>query len=392
MSLIPIIQIDSSKARNLDISIDLQKIYYQPSGYQRTAKKLHEASLKAGFDFSLNEVRDWIERQAVHQVHMPRPRYIPRASFSSITTPNEVHQADVLYTRHIKSKRTIYLFYLNLVDVASRYKASVPIGVTLRGPAQSIKNMQGILTSSTIAKCLVKIYDNPENPLIWPKVFLSDRGSEFKGDCEKILRKHGVKIQKAYSKNTMGIVERYNRTFTEIFYRILDGKDLLITFPRPLDSIQYESLETLIKDLPNVITTIVKDINNSITRHLGISPAEAIKRKSIISKSSYPRDGPVGFDEEKLSGDVLVRYLLYSSDQEGGRRRAGDLNWSSHIYHIRQSMVQKNQPVLYWLEEVPFGLIDNDDYILKRPKRSFVREELQIIKDVQLPPQWVLTN
>jgi hypothetical protein len=85
MLLIPIIQINSSKARNLDISIDLQKIYYQPSGYQRTAKKLHEASLKAGFDFSLNKVRDWLKRQVVHQIHMPRPIYIPRASFSSIT-------------------------------------------------------------------------------------------------------------------------------------------------------------------------------------------------------------------------------------------------------------------------------------------------------------------
>ncbi|CAB5393504.1 unnamed protein product [Rhizophagus irregularis] len=172
----------------------------------------------------------------------------------------------------------------------------------------------------------------------------------------------------------MGIVERYNRIFTEIFYRILNGKDLLITFP--LDSIQYESLETLIKDLPNVVATIVEDINNSITCHLGISPAEAIKRKNIISKPSYPRDGPVGFDEEKISGDVFVRYLLYPNDQKGGRRRAGDLNWSPHIYHICQSMVQKNQPVLYWLEEVPFGLIDNDNYILKRPERSFVREEL----------------
>jgi hypothetical protein len=148
--------------------------------------------------------------------------------------------------------------------------------------------MQGILTSSTIARCLEKIYDNPENPLIWPKVFLSDKGSEFKGECEKLLIKHGVKIWKANSKNTMGIVERYNRTFTEIFYRILDGKDLLITFPCPFDSIQYKSLETLIKDLPNVIATIVEDINNSITHHLGISPAKAIKRKSIIFKPSYP--------------------------------------------------------------------------------------------------------
>src|ERR671938_309481 len=95
--LIPIIQIDSDKARNLDVSIALQKIYYQPVGYQKTAKKLHEASLKAGFDFTLNEVNEWLKRQAIHQIHKPRPKYIPRASFNSITTPNEVHQADVLF-------------------------------------------------------------------------------------------------------------------------------------------------------------------------------------------------------------------------------------------------------------------------------------------------------
>ena len=56
-------------------------------------------------------------------------------------------------------------------------------------------------------------------------------------------------------------------------------------------------------------------------------------------------------------------------------------------------MVQKNQLVLYWLEEVPFGLVDDDDYVVKRPKRSFVKEELMIIPfDTELPPQWVLTN
>ena len=66
MILIPIIQIDLGKAQKLDISIDLQKIYYQPSGYQRTVKKLFEASKDAGYDFTLNEMKDWLERQAVH--------------------------------------------------------------------------------------------------------------------------------------------------------------------------------------------------------------------------------------------------------------------------------------------------------------------------------------
>src|SRR5947208_13984626 len=126
--LIPIIQIDLGKARKLDISIALQKIYYQPVGYQRNAKKLLEASLKAGYDFTLDEVHDWLERQAVYQIHKPRPRYIPRASFTSITIPNEVHQADILYMPYDKIGRITYLFCLNVVDVASIFKVSFPLG------------------------------------------------------------------------------------------------------------------------------------------------------------------------------------------------------------------------------------------------------------------------
>ena len=75
--MIPIIQIDSGEARNIEVSSALRKIYYQPIGYQRTAKKLLEASQKAGYDFSLDDVRDWLERQAIYQIHKPRPKYIP---------------------------------------------------------------------------------------------------------------------------------------------------------------------------------------------------------------------------------------------------------------------------------------------------------------------------
>jgi hypothetical protein len=357
------------------VSSALRKIYYHPVGYQRNAKKLLEASFKAGYDFTLDEVHDWLKKQAVHQIHKSCPRYIPRASFCSITTPNKVHQADVLYMPYDKLGRITYLFCLNVVDVALRYKVSIPIG------AYSVKDRQRILTSKTIARALKEKYDNPECSLIWPETFLTDKGPEFRGDCEKLMREHGVKIQKAENKNTMGIVERYNRTLWEKCGLSQDASDQLLPIT--------ERSRAWVKNLQ----LIVEDINNSLTKQIGMAPAVAIEKESIIAKPSYSRDGPVGFDEEKLSGNMLVRYLLYPSDQEGGRRRAGDLNWSPHIYYIRQSMVQKNQPVLYWLEEVPFGLIDNDDYVVKRPKRSFVREELQVIPfDTELPPQWVLTN
>jgi hypothetical protein len=189
MASIPIIQIDTGEARKLDVDIALHKIYYQPVGYQRNAKKLFKASQDAGYDFSLDEVQEWLEKQALHQIHKPRPKYIPRASFNSINIPNEVHQADILYMPYDKIGRITYLFCLNVVDVASRYKASIAIG------AYSVKNRQGILTSSTIVKALKEIYDDSECLLIWPKLLISDKGSEFKGHCEKILKEHNTKFQ-----------------------------------------------------------------------------------------------------------------------------------------------------------------------------------------------------
>ncbi len=224
----------------------MQKIYYQPAGYQRNAKKLLEAFIKAGYDFTLDEVHDWLERQAVHQIHKSRPRYIPRASFCFITTPNEIHQADVLYMPYDKIGRITYLFCLNIVDVASRYKVSVPIGV------YSVKDRQGILTSKTIALALEKVYDDPECPLVWSKLLITDRGSEFKGECEKILGEHGTRFQKAKSKYTMGIVERYNQTLTEKLFHFQDASDLLDL---------SEMSRAWVKNLP----IVVEDINNSIT-------------------------------------------------------------------------------------------------------------------------------
>ncbi|GET02259.1 hypothetical protein RCL_jg21887.t1 [Rhizophagus clarus] len=171
----------------------------------------------------------------------------------------------------------------------------------------------------------------------------------------------------------MGIVERFNRTFQERFYSILDAYDLL---DASSDIIELE-------DLPGVIDSIIEDLNNSVTRLIGITPAKAIKKKRVNAKPSKPRHGPMGYDEERLSYDDSVLYLLDPSEYEGGRRRATDMNWSPQVYHIKKLLVQKNQPVLYWL-------IDNEG---NSPERSFVHEELLVIPhDTELPPQWVLTS
>ncbi|GES86383.1 hypothetical protein RCL_jg18493.t2 [Rhizophagus clarus] len=182
--------------------------------------------------------------------------------------PNECHQADILYMPHDKIGYVTYLFCLNVVDVASRYKASVPIGAT------SIKNRESILTLRTIAKTFEQIYDDPDCPLVWPKLLVTDKGFEFKSDCERVMRRHNVKIQKAMSKHSVGIVKRYNLTLVKRLFCIQNAHEL--------------SFHTLGKSLIWVknLPIIVKDINNSVTRLIDMTPTKAIKMKKVYTKPS----------------------------------------------------------------------------------------------------------
>ncbi|GET02650.1 hypothetical protein RCL_jg13810.t1 [Rhizophagus clarus] len=280
-------------------------------------------------------------------------------SLIKIWKPLQPQSQQPLWRRHTEVVK-VHSF-CKVVDVASRYKASIPIG------AYSVKDREGILTSKTIARALEKIYDDPEIPLVWPKLLITDKGPEFRGDCEKLMREHGVKIQKAKSKRTMGIVERYNQTLAKRLFCIQDAHDLLTLH-------LSERSRSWIQNLP----IIVKDINISITNLISMSPAKAIKKKQVKAKPSWPARRSIGYDEAILPSYTEVQYLFEPSDLEGGKKRAIDCNWSPEVFIIESYLLKENQPVLYKL--------------YNGPERSFMREELQIVKDVQLPPQWILKH
>ena len=77
---------------------------------------------------SEDEAKQWLTKQALWQVYLPGPRYIPRPKFD-VSLPNAVHQADLLFLPHDKLPRgkKVYKYALTVVDVASRYKAAEAI-------------------------------------------------------------------------------------------------------------------------------------------------------------------------------------------------------------------------------------------------------------------------
>ena len=125
-----------------------------------------------------------------------------------------------------------------------------------------------------------------------------------------------------------------------------------------------------VKRLPEVVSAL----NREKTRLKGRKPVDAIKEKVIIAKSSTLYSRPVGKREKRLDSSVNVRYLFAPGELEGGGRRATDPNWSLKVFNISSSIVNENEPVLYYLKE--------------GPKRGLVREELMIVpRGTELPPE-----
>ncbi|GES83474.1 hypothetical protein RCL_jg27732.t1 [Rhizophagus clarus] len=352
----PIIYINPQKARDLDRDLTLQKLYYRPEGYYQTAEKMQDACKKVRYEFTLAVIKKWLNKQALHQIHKPRPKFIQYASFNDIQDLNDVHQSDTTPLSHCKIGNRIYKHRLVIKDVATRFRRS--FALTNKSSAQ-------------VAKAFQKIYDDPNCPLIWPNVLIIDRGTEFMGECRELLLRHGVKIQYANSKRSVAIAERDHQEFEKHAYFRQDAVD----FHLPLTDRSRAWVKGLrIND---------DNYNNTPTKLIGMSPNEAVKKalkgKKIIARPSVKHRRPVGYNEPLLPSYTEVRHLLEPGKLEGGRRRATDCNWSPEVFTIDSYLIKENQPILYKL--------------YNGPRCSFVREELQIVPpDSVLPPKYILKH
>ena len=177
----------------------LSKIYYSPKGYWKGMAAIKQLAVAA--KISEDIARAWLTKQALWQVYLPGPRYIPRPKFD-VSSPNTVHQADLLFLPHDKFPRgkKIYKYALTVVDVASRYKV-----------AEALTSKD----SDEVARGFAKIYRL--GPLKWPQMLQVDRGREFMGAVTKAMDAHKVTIRRGRANihRDQAIVERFNRTLAE---------------------------------------------------------------------------------------------------------------------------------------------------------------------------------
>ena len=287
-------------------------------------------------------VKRWLTKQALWQVCLPAPRYIPRPKFD-VSLPNAVHQADLLFLPHDKR----YKYALTVVDVASRYKATEPLTSK---------------ETDEVSKAFQRIYKR--GPLKWPQLLQVDPGREFMGAVTKVMEnnKTAIRCGRTELHRDQAIVERFNRTLAERLFGYQYAVEM------NMKNSDKRSTEW-VKRLPAVVSAL----NNEVTRMRDKKPAQAIKEKAISSKPATPYSRPVGVNEKKLPPQVNVRYLYQPGELEGDGRRATDPIWSLKVYNIEKVVTKPKEPVMY--------------YLFDGPKRGFVREELIVVPpDTQLPP------
>ena len=330
----------------------MEQVYYSAKGYWKRYAAIGKLSKEAGV--SEQDAKEWLGKQAMWQIYLAPPEYIPRPRWT-VSKPNQVHQADLLFLPHDTIWGKVYRYALVVIDVASRYK-----------DAEALRTKE----SGEISKCFVKIYSRR---LGWPGVLMVDPGREFMGNVSKLMNQHGVSIQRGQAGNhrSQAFVERANKTLSERLFSHQYAQEM-VTDGRSRE---------WVKRLPQVL----KAMNSEPTRLIGKDPSSALELEQVDAKSGeYKR--PVGFEEVRLPPGVLVRYLYAPGEGEGGeRRRATDPIWSLGVWELSRSVVSLNQPVLYYLSSGKVGTTN------RGPKRGFVREELLVVpSDTELPPKGVL--
>ena len=154
-----------------------------------------------------------------------------------------------------------------------------------------------------------------------------------------------------------GIVERFNRMLPDRLFSYQYHKEL-------------EDPSKSTREWVSRLQNVVGALNNEKTRLIGMKPVDAIKESLVKQGFSQPVKE---YEKELLDVGTKVRYFYELGELEGqiykGQRvkQSTDLIWLVDVYRIKDRYIQKQQPMLYYLDG--------------GPKRSFIFEELQQILD-----------
>ena len=187
-------------------------------------------------------------------MHLSAPSRIDKPHYQ-VTTPNEMHQFDLLYMPSDTLYENKHKYILAGIDAASRFKVARP---------------QRTKQARDVAEMIADIYK--VGPLAYPKIFQCDNGSEFKVGVTKLLEHHGVKIQRVttkYKHTHTAFVEALNKILAKRLFKVQDAQEL--NDPEKVSA-------TWVKHLYG----LVDELNDTTIDMIGMKPKDAIVLDQVL--------------------------------------------------------------------------------------------------------------
>ena len=200
------------------------------------------------------DIRSWLAKQALWQVHIPPPKEIHHPHYD-VTKPNEQHQFDILYMPCNLFEGNMYKYILTGIDVASRYKVTI---------ALKTKN-------SSEPAFVLKAKYKKGGVFKYPKVFQCDNGPEFKNEVTKLLERHDVEIRRAttkYKYTHTAFLEAFNKELAKLLFKPMNAQEL--QDPEKVSTIWVTNL-----------SISVNKMNNTVSLMIGMRSRDAIKLDTV---------------------------------------------------------------------------------------------------------------
>lgn len=263
----------------------IRSIFKDPKMGLFSADKIAKRIQKDYPQISTRDIQQYAARQPTTQIN----KDIRRGEYDRIIAfhPNDVWQADLLSVFKTAKVNKNYRYILNVIDVYSRFLWSVPL------KTKSAKEVAAAMVK------IIGIAGAPDN-------FTTDNGKEFlNSDMKALLKKHDTKpwINQAGDHNTMGIVERVNRTIRELIRKWFAMKNTKVWY--------------------NVLDDIVENYNTSEHSTLRQTPHDVYNRLAFPDRVFPPRR------VKKFEKGDMVRLKTTRNIFDKPEER-----WSRMVYHV----------------------------------------------------------
>ena len=240
---------------------------------------------------------------------------------------DKIHSCDSVDMAKYSRVNRGYKYIFTNIDVFSKYTWSFPL------KTKTIKD---------IKQCFEKIFKQRRPKYIW-----SDQESAFfSKEMLKFFENSNVKIYHTYSNLKVVIIERFNRSLSELMMK---------EFVKNNNTVWYSILSKLIKTYNNRYHSTIK------TKPINVNKSN----EKYIKNTAYNYD--IINKKPKFKINDLVRISL--KRREMFDKPSGNIKWSEELFKVYK--INKSNVITYQLKDM------NDEII----KGVFYEKELQLTKN-----------